>query len=94
MPRPLANRNTNYRPSPAPTHISTSVAQGPTLGQSIKDGFGLGIGSAIGHRIVSGVFGAPSVTTIKEPTAFEQCIAKNRDDIAVCAHLAEKQDHK
>lgn len=68
---------------------------GPSLGQSIKDGFGLGIGSAIGHRIVSGIFGAPTVNVAaaapREPTAFEKCVADHRDDIALCAHLAEKQ---
>ena len=68
---------------------------GPSLGQSIKDGVGLGIGSAIGHRIVSSIFGAPSVSvTAQGPTAFEKCIVENRDDVALCAHLAEKPDAK
>ena len=60
-----------------------------TLGQSIKQGFGFGIGSAIAHRI----FGPSTVAVSQktEPTAYEQCIAEHRDDIALCAHLAEKK---
>ena len=30
----------------------TYTPQGPTFGQSIKDGFGFGLGSAIAHRII------------------------------------------
>jgi hypothetical protein len=70
----------------------------PSLGQSIKDGVGLGIGSAIGHRIVSSIFGAPSVSVTaahpQVPTAFEKCLVENRDDVALCAHLAEKTGSK
>ena len=68
----------------------------PSLGQSIKDGFGLGMGSAIGQRLVSSLFGTPTIQIAPAPapkreiTAFEQCIAEHRDDVAVCAHLAEK----
>jgi hypothetical protein len=71
-------------------------AAAPTFGQSIKDGFGMGVGSAIAHRMVSGLFGAPTVNTVAAaaPTAFEQCIAEHRDDIALCSHLAEKKSGK
>lgn len=68
------------------------VVAAPTLGQSLKDGFGLGFGSAIAQRMVSGIFGAPTIQTVaapRETTAFEQCVAEHRDDIALCAHLAE-----
>ena len=100
MPRatPL---NTKPRPSflPAPQSKVSSVipvSAAPTLGHSIKDGFGLGFGSAIAHRMVSGIFGAPTVTAVlpHDPTPFEQCVAENRDDIGVCAHLAEKKGSK
>lgn len=60
----------------------------PTLGQSMKDGFGLGVGSAIAHRVVGSIFGAPTVNTVvtgapqaapknpcdKERYAFEACM--------------------
>lgn len=100
MPRPPANRSSVYRPPPSSPPViqhHTAPAATPTLGQSIKDGFGLGIGSAIGQRIVSGIFGAPTVAVTaapapREPTAFEKCVAEKRlahDDIALCAHLAD-----
>ncbi len=82
--------------------LTPAPASAPTFGQSIKDGFGMGIGSAIGHRVIASIFGAssvaqreaqrePPVVAQREPTAFEQCIAENRDDIALCAHLAESK---
>ena len=75
--------------SAAPATVHHTVETTQTLGQSIKQGFGFSIGSAIAHRI----FGAPSVTVEqkKTPTAYEQCIAEHRDDVALCAHLAEKK---
>ncbi len=57
----------------------------PSLGQSVKEGFGLGVGSAVAHRVVASIFGAPTVNvtqpvhTNKEPCdkerlAFENCM--------------------
>ena len=59
----------------------------PTFGQSMKDGFGLGIGSAIAQRVVGSILGAPTVNVVnqseekprehpcdKEFNAFENCI--------------------
>ena len=65
----------------------------PSVGQSMKEGFGLGIGVSLANRLVSGIFGPPTVqsvvtTTNPTVTAFEQCIAEHRDDIGACAHLA------
>lgn len=70
---PLSGVGT-YSPSPA-----------PTFGQSMKDGFGLGVGSAIAQRVVSSVLGAPTVNVSspsqvsnnpcdKERMAFESCM--------------------
>ena len=52
-------------PAPAPQRLEVS---GPTLGQSVKDGFGLGVGSSLGHRAVSWMFGPPAVG-VATPTA-------------------------
>jgi hypothetical protein len=61
----------------------------PSLGQSLKDGFGLGVGSAIAQRMVTSVFGPPTVNTVvtnpvqqanredpcyKERMAFDTCM--------------------
>jgi hypothetical protein len=86
-----------HAPSPPPIAFRnpySSVGQpslpGPssTLAQSMKEGFGLGAGSAIAHRVVASIFGAPTVNTVitgssqptpkqpceKERLAFESCM--------------------
>jgi len=70
-----------------PTPAYTQPAASPTIGQAIKEGFGVGIGVSLANRVVSGLFGPPTIQ-VAQPTPFEQCIAEHRDDIAVCAHLA------
>ena len=40
-----------------------STQSSPGFFQSMKDGVALGAGSAIGSRIVSGIFGAPTIQT-------------------------------
>lgn len=75
---------------PSITHYTPSA---PTLGQSMKEGFGLGAGSAIAQRVVSSVFGAPTINVAtptekkiespceKERVAFETCMKfKSADD--------------
>jgi hypothetical protein len=65
----------------------------PSFGQTLKEGFALGTGSAIAHRVVSSVLGAPTVTMNspsekkiespceKERVAFESCMKfKSADD--------------
>ncbi len=85
MPRPFPAKHT-----PAPVTLSVPAYQPPTIGQSIKDGFGLGVGVNLASRLVSEIFGPPTVQTVQVPTvsAFEQCIAEHRDNVGACAHLA------
>jgi hypothetical protein len=84
MPRSIAaKRNT----VPAPVTLSVPAYRPPTIGQSIKEGFGVGVGVSLANRLVSGIFGPPTVQTI-QVSAFEQCIAEHRDDVGACAHLA------
>jgi hypothetical protein len=53
----------------------------------MKEGFGLGAGSAIAHRVVASIFGPPTVNTVASPSpqapsqpcdkeryAFENCM--------------------
>ena len=77
---------------PAPSSVPVSGA--PTLGQSIKQGFGFGMGSAIAHRI----FGASPTIVVqptpaptqaptvepKYPREFEQCMRESNNDREVC----------
>lgn len=106
MPRsspPSKTSSTSYRPKtsiapppPALRNPNSTVGHPvpllptPTLGQSIKEGFGLGAGSAIAQRMVSAVFGPPTINTVntsstsgfapakeaceKERYAFETCM--------------------
>jgi len=68
--------------------------KGPSLLQTAKEGFGLGIGVSLAQRAVSAVFGAPEVkmvpATSRSPTEYEQCLIEKRD-IGICAHLLKKE---
>lgn len=84
----------------APALASVPIVQAPTFGQSIKDGFGLGLGSSLANRLVSNIFGPPQIAvagaaaqapTKPELTAYEQCIVEHREDHAVCGHLLQKK---
>lgn len=99
MPR-SSHPQTKSRPSPyAPVPIRNPISNvaplpssAPTFGQTLKEGFALGTGSAIAHRVVASVFGAPTVNVQsssqavqqpceKERTAFENCMkTKSTDD--------------
>ena len=81
--------STQFRtPSSSVGHPVPSVSAAPSLGQSVKEGFGLGVGSAVAHRVVASIFGAPTVNVAqttgsvqpvkypcdKERIAFESCM--------------------
>lgn len=56
----------------------------PTLGQSIKDGFGLGIGSSIARNLVDGWFHKPAPVA---PVATATPLATNTPNAAVSSGL-------
>lgn len=73
-----------YKPAPSPMVLP----QAPTMMQSMKDGFGLGLGSSIAHNVVGRMFGAPAYTPNrptepeKKPCAnelreFENCLVSS-----------------
>lgn len=95
MPRSSSSSQKSITPVPNNTSVFrnpyssvgiTSTPSAPSLGQSIKEGFGLGAGSAIAHRVVTSILGAPTVTLSqpapekkadpceRERTAFENCM--------------------
>lgn len=101
MPRSSHSSNkskpSTYAPVPFQNPMSSvghPVPSAPTFGQTLKEGFALGTGSAIAHRMISSVFGAPTVNVQtpsssqavqqpceKERTAFENCMkTKSTDD--------------
>ena len=70
------------------------ITHPPSLGQSIKEGFGAGIGIAAAQRMMTGIFGAPKIQVEQTPktlTAYEQCLVESRGNIGPCAHLAESK---
>ena len=100
MPRTSQSTTSSHRSSlPTPPTVFRNPASSvghsipnlapPSLGQSIKEGFGLGAGSAIAQRVVTSIFGPPTVNTVvtnpaqrtnsqepcdKERIAFESCM--------------------
>lgn len=105
--RGAASSASTPAPAPAvayPTPVFAPPQHQPSsFGQSMKDGFGIGVGSAIAHRAVSAVFGAPKVetigsekkettATILQPTSYEQCMKYNSNDHETCkAYLTGSQ---
>ena len=96
--KPFLISRINSTTSPTrPTNPSTPTA--PTLGQSMKDGFGLGVGVSIADRLVSSVFGprqvqmvpVPIIETKKELTTYERCLELTLGREDPCAHLKESK---
>jgi len=65
----------------------------PSLGQSIKEGFGLGVGLSVGRNIVDGVFNMFSTPKSSNPSEnkkiaeYEKCLEYNSNDIDKCKSL-------
>ena len=80
-----------------PTVVNPKVVN-PSLMQTVKEGVGFGIGSAIGHRVVNGLFGSGSSQpheVRKRPTEYEQCLAEHRDfgdSTAMCSYLLKAKE--
>ncbi len=69
----------------------------PTFGQTIKEGFGFGIGSAIAHRIFGGTRVVEHVhtqqstqpQTIQNPE-YVQCLKESNQNVDACKHLLDQ----
>ncbi len=84
MPRQSpSTKSVPYKPSPVPPAKVAPPLPAPypqmSIGQSIKDGIGLGIGSSLGHRIVGAFF--PTNSTVMPsppPEKLEPCVHERR----------------
>ena len=88
MPRSLQKR-TKSRSQPSQTQ---QVQVQTSLGQSIKQGFGFGVGSHLAHAILRSTVN-PSPTEQKPiviNNEYKQCMSDTNDDKAACAHLLQK----
>jgi hypothetical protein len=60
----------------------------PSLGQTIKEGIGYGIGSSIGQRITTALLGAP-VVAVKEVGAGTPTVASSSVPTGACSRYTE-----
>ena len=80
--------SSSKRPAPAP-----AAAPAPSLGQTIKEGFGLGVGLSVGRNIVDGMFNMFSTSKSSNPkeqnklTEYEKCLEYSSNDIEKCKSL-------
>jgi hypothetical protein len=69
----------------------------PTLGQSMKDGFGLGVGVSIADRLVGAIFGPRQIQMVPAPepkpaqNVYERCLELTMGREEPCAHLKESK---
>ena len=83
MPAAAAPKPAAAAPKPMP------LQQGPSITDSIKQGFSFGIGSAIAHNMANRVFGkpesaTPAPTTPQQDKMYElyfQCMEKNDKNV-------------
>ena len=88
MPRSLQNKTNSHYPSTSQTPVQIQT----TLGQSIKQGFGFGVGSHLANAILgpaSRQNPSESKPTESKPTEYSQCMIEHNDK-AACAYLLEK----
>ena len=72
------------------SHQPSQVQVQTTLGQSIKQGFGFGVGTHLANAIL-GPAGRPNEQKpIVINNEYKQCMTENNDDKAACAHLLQK----
>jgi len=57
----------------------------PSFLQTMKEGVALGVGSSIGHRIVSSILGSTNTAVPSNNTEYEQCMKEN--DKSACEYL-------
>jgi hypothetical protein len=77
-----------FTPSPP----AVAIQRDTSLFGAVKEGFGLGVGIEAARSLFGSNRSQPQQVIHKsEPTEFERCIAEHKDDIALCAHLAQKK---
>ena len=71
MPRQSNNNKPVVRQSQPPATIQV---QKPTFGDSMKDGFGLGMGSAIAHNLVNRIMAPRPPTKDERCAGYQECL--------------------
>ena len=97
---PRTNKNTSPAVIPKPIDVPVINAR-PSLGQTMKEGFGLGVGVSLGQHAVNGVMNFltppkssnPVENKDSEPTRFakqieyEKCMKYSSNDSNLCETL-------
>ena len=79
---------------------NSAPAPAPTLGQTIKEGFGLGLGSAVAHRVVGAVLGPPKIEMVTVPAPkqsydlWARCLEQTHYDVEKCASFKPTEKPK
>lgn len=70
------------------------MPQRPTLGQTIKDGFGLSVGATVGNRVVGAILGPTPVSVVATPSPvaktvdpaelWHRCLEQTNFDVEKC----------
>ena len=87
MPKP--HKNT----TPAIIKKPTSVAERPSLGQTMKEGFGFGVGVSLAQNAVNSAINLFSVPKTSNPventkqTEYEKCMKYSSNDTDLCKTL-------
>jgi hypothetical protein len=89
-------------PKVAHPKVAHPTVATPSLLQTVKEGFSFGIGSALAHRVIGGIFGPsypqsqpPPQEATRRPTEYEQCLAEHRDfgdSAAFCSYLLKAKE--
>ena len=83
--------------TPHPKIVTSSLVKPPTLGQTIKEGFGLGVGLSVGRNIVDGVFNMFSNTKpsnssdINKVAEYEKCMKYTSNDVDTCKSILDSK---
>ena len=79
-----------------PSPVSVINTQ-PTLGQTMKEGFGLGVGISVAQHAVNGAMNFFSVPKSSNPvenskqTEYEKCMKYSSNDSDLCKTLLDNQ---
>jgi hypothetical protein len=90
MPKP--HKNTSPAIIKKPSAVSV-ISERPTLGQTMKEGFGLGLGMSVAQHAVNGamnLFSAPKTSNPVENTKvqeYEKCMKYSSNDTDLCKTL-------